>query len=267
MKLVFIPLLALIVVGCGASSNDDSSTQAADPTPAVADATATPTATVRPTRTPRPTRTATPRPTATPTAIPPKLELGDYGFVSYTNSLGDLIAGWWVDVTSEATGTTVADVSLQAVFYDTGGTILGTDSIRVGALFAGQTLRAIDSHASLPGPVSRMEVRIDRERYVEGQTSLVMTAEEIEYVPDRFSPSVRGIIVSPYSTDLRYVELGCLARDINGTVIAVGTGTIDLLPGGSRAIGECRLDSRSELGGLYSVELHASVGFLTSIVE
>ncbi len=263
--LCILPAVALLA-GCLSSNDEQSLIEGENDSPSVrATATHTPMpATPSATNTPR--NTPTPRPTATPTPIPPRISVADPEFVYYTNSLGDLIGGWWADVTNESADR-VALVRVQGIFYDGAGVILGTDTIYIDALFPGQTLRAVDDYVSLSGVPARIETRIERQDFTVAQTTSILTVEDLEYTPGRFSSSIRGIVVSPYTTNLQNVELGCLARDIEGTVVAVATGRVDLLPGGARAVGECSLHSNYDLSTLYSVEMHPSVGILTTIVD
>lgn len=182
MILGVLPAVALLA-GC-MSSNDEQSPIAGDddgpPVQATATNTATP-ATPRVTSTPR--HTPTPRPTPTPTPIPPRISVAQPGFVHYTNSLGDPIGAWWVDVTNESSDR-VALVRVQGIFYNSADITLGTDTIYIDAIFPGQTLRAVDSYVSLSGVPARIETRIERQDFTVAQTTSVLTVEDLEYVPD-----------------------------------------------------------------------------------
>lgn len=173
------------------------------------------------------------------------------------------IPPWAVVLKNPNTKQQATDTRVTALFYDSTGILLKTDSETATVIFPGQTTAVGSTYFSPGGTPAKMEIRVEGTQYQTGASTLSLEVSDPQLILDRYFPTVRAKVFNPFTMDLKDLSLLCIVSDANGKYLAVGSSFLDLLPTGATGIGECDFDSRENTAGAANTRLFVGVSFLT----
>jgi hypothetical protein len=128
-----------------------------------------------------------------------------------------------------------------------------------------QTLGVADSQYLDEGViVSRVDVQIKTGSFSELDIIPMFTSENVNFIPDEYSPQVTGEIISPYSKEVSNVRVDAIAYNEAGEIIGSGTTYLSFVPANSKAAVSVYV---TVAGTPAKVELFASPSALSDLVE
>lgn len=148
-------------------------------------------------------------------------------------------------------------------FFAEDGALVGTEEGYIDVLLPGQTLGLAGSTLVDDGiVVARAEVQLKAGDYEKTDPLPGFTAENVNYIPDRFSAKVTGQVVSPYTKDITYLRVMAIAYNEAGDIIGGGFTYLDFVPAGGKAAAEVSVVTS---GIPATVELYGTVSALSDL--
>jgi hypothetical protein len=153
------------------------------------------------------------------------------------------------------------DTPYQVAAYDAAGSVLKTESGHIEALVAGQQL-GVAGRLYLPEntTISRLDVQLLAGRAVALGPVPTLTAENVGYRDDRYSPKVTGIVKSPYDKNVTYARISALAYDAGGAIIGGGFTFLNFVPAHGQSAVEVNVKTT---GKPARVELYPTISGLS----
>jgi hypothetical protein len=153
----------------------------------------------------------------------------------------------------------------QSTSYSSDGFVLGVSFGYINVLLPAQTLGVADSHYLAEGDiVSRVEVQIKTGSFSALSVLPLFTSENVNFIPDEYSPQVTGEIISPYSKEVSNVRVDAIAYNEAGEIIGSGYTYLNFVPANSKAAVSVYV---TVAGTPAKVELYASPSVLSDLVE
>jgi hypothetical protein len=176
-----------------------------------------------------------------------------WGQTSYEGEIG------WGFIVRNPNDTVAADTPLyQVVAYDANGTVLATNSSFLSMVLPGQDLGV---GGSFFAPADTVPDRLDFQvlnRYFTETTATpdMLTVEEVEFVADKYTPKVTGVVTNTTDEDLEEVAVYAVAYDEEGEIIGGGYGFVEGIAAHAQAAAEAPVATR---GKPATVEMYATV--------
>ncbi|HSP54975.1 MAG TPA: hypothetical protein VLS25_05250 [Dehalococcoidia bacterium] len=224
--------------------------------------------TVGPSASAAPTTVAQPADTHSPTPVPtekPNVNLSENGFNSYVNSLNQTTVVWAAVLENKSATQQALDTKVTALFYDANNVLLDTDDQTARIIFPAETSAVGSTLVSVTSAPVRMEVRVSGTKFQTPNSTASLTIGQASFVQDPYSPMVTANIQNPFGADIKNLGVICIITDAAGAYLGVGEGYVDLLPAGTTAQAQCRVDSRLNLGAMAVARLFPSFGFIASL--
>jgi hypothetical protein len=153
----------------------------------------------------------------------------------------------------------------QSTSYSSDGFVLGVSSGYINVLLPSQRLGVADSQYLDEGViVSRVDVQIKTGSFSELNIIPMFTSENVNFIPDEYSPQVTGEIVSTYSKEVSNVRVDAIAYNEAGEIIGSGYTYLNFVPANSKAAVSVYV---TVAGTPAKVELFASPSALSDLEE
>ena len=153
--------------------------------------------------------------------------------------------------------------SYQVAAYDQAGNVLKTDSGYVDLLLPGQKLAvAGDSYLDQEGvQIARLDVQLRPGQFIAAEAQPGLSTANVTYTGIEAGSKVKGVVRSPYKTDVSHLRVSAVALDASGAIVGGGYSYLDFVPAEGQAAIEVSVTAASEPA---KVELHP---MLTSLSE
>jgi hypothetical protein len=153
----------------------------------------------------------------------------------------------------------------QSTSYSSDGFVLCVSSGYINVLLPAQTLGVADSQYLDEGViVSRVDVQIKTGSFSELNVIPMFTSENVNFIPDEYSPQVTGEIISPYNKEVSNVRVDAIAYNEAGEIIGSGYTYLNFVPANSKAAVSVYV---TVAGTPARVELFASPSALSDLEE
>ncbi len=83
--------------------------------------------------------------------------------------------------------------------------------------------------------VSRIDAQLKTGTFTASKVIPTLTSENVNFLPDEYSPEVTGEILSPYNKDITYVQVIAIAYNEAGDIIGSGSTYLDFIPANAKA--------------------------------
>jgi hypothetical protein len=193
------------------------------------------------------------------TTTPPvtKVNIAGQGFTQLPpNSIGTSYVSWAVLVDNPSKTQAATSVSLTIAFYDSSGTVVGSQNENLAVILPGQRA-AVGDHDQIAG-ATRMSVQALVGRWQPVTTTVgSFSAEGVNISADRFSFHTRGELVSTFAKDLQQVKAVAVYYDGAGNIIGGDFTYVNFVPAGGRTAVD--ISDLSVVPGVARADIVASI--------
>jgi hypothetical protein len=144
--------------------------------------------------------------------------------------------GYAFTIKNENAAEAAESVQLQIAFQDDGGTVLKTSSETIAVLGPAEQISVGGtSFFSQANDKMKMTVQALPSKWTAVTPLAVFTFANTNYVAERFSSSVTGVIKSPFTKDYKLVRVSAIGLDEAGKIIGAGFTYVDFVPAGGQS--------------------------------
>ena len=154
----------------------------------------------------------------------------------------DRYLGYGALVTNPNADYALENTMFHVTYYGADDAVIGVDEGYLELLLPGQTVGLGGSDILEDGSkVARVDVQVLSLDYKESEALPTFTSENLSFQADRFSSTVTGQIVSPYTKDVTNIKAMAIAYNDAGDIIGGGFSYVDFVPAGGKAAVEVQV--------------------------
>jgi hypothetical protein len=145
-------------------------------------------------------------------------------------------AGFAFLVLNPNPGFSFESAEYHATAYSADGGVLAVDEGYIEVVLPNQQI-GIAGSLSLPtgAQLSALDVQINATRFKKSEPLPSFKTDKVTYLPDKNYPKVSGVIISPYTKDVKTLRANAVAYNVAGGIIGGGYTYVDFVPASGQA--------------------------------